>query len=60
MGHPLAALQWVANHLAGRGRALRCGDVVISGSLVTSKFPKAGDTLRFEADGLGAVELRVT
>ena len=59
MGHPLAALQWVANHLAGRGRALRRGDVVISGSLVTSKFPKAGDHLRFEAGELGAVELRV-
>lgn len=59
MGHPLAALQWVANHLAGRGRALRRGDVVISGSLVTSKFPKAGDQLRFEAGELGAVELRV-
>lgn len=60
MGHPLAALQWVANHLAGRGRALRRGDYVISGSLVTSKFPKAGDLLRFEAGALGAVELRVT
>ena len=40
-------------------RALRSGDVVISGSLVTSKFPKAGDRLRFEAGELGAVELRV-
>jgi len=59
MGHPLAALQWVANHLAGRGQALRRGDWVISGSLVTSKFPRPGDTLRFEAGGLGAVELRV-
>lgn len=60
MGHPLAALQWVANHLASRGRGLRRGDVVISGSLVTSKFPRAGDALRFETDGLGAIELRVT
>jgi 2-keto-4-pentenoate hydratase len=60
MGHPLAAVQWVANHLAGRGLGLRRGDVVISGSLVTSKFPGAGDLLRFEAGALGAVELRVT
>ena len=60
MGHPLAALQWVANHLRSRGQGLRRGDVVISGSLVTSKFPKAGDVLRFEAGALGAVELRVT
>lgn len=60
MGHPLAALAWVANHLAGRGEGLRGGDVVITGSLVTSKFPRAGDRVRFEAGALGAVELQVT
>jgi 2-keto-4-pentenoate hydratase len=60
MGHPFAALAWVANHLAHRTSALRRGDIVITGSLVTSKFPRPGDRLRFEAQGLGAVELRVT
>jgi 2-keto-4-pentenoate hydratase len=60
MGHPLAALQWIANHLSARGHALRRGDIVICGSLVTSKFPAAGDVLRFEAGPLGAVELQVT
>jgi 2-keto-4-pentenoate hydratase len=60
LGHPLAAVQWVANHLAARGQGLRHGDVVISGSLVTSKFPGTGDWLRFDAGALGVVELRVT
>ena len=59
MGHPLDALAWLANHLAARGLGLWRGDVVITGSLVTSKFPKAGDLVRFEAGALGAVELRV-
>jgi 2-keto-4-pentenoate hydratase len=59
MGHPLDALTWLANHLASRGLGLWRGDVVITGSLVTSKFPKAGDLVRFEAGGLGAVELHV-
>jgi 2-keto-4-pentenoate hydratase len=59
MGHPLDALAWIANHLAARGLGLWRGDVVITGSLVTSKFPKAGDTIRFEAGALGAVELAV-
>jgi 2-keto-4-pentenoate hydratase len=59
LGHPLAALAWVANHLAGRGRRLRRGDVVITGSLVRSQFPRAGDLLRFDAGALGAVELQV-
>ncbi len=60
MGHPFAALAWVANHLAHRAGCLRRGDIVITGSLVTSKFPRPGDRLCFEAQGLGAVELRVT
>lgn len=59
MGHPLTALAWVANHMAGRGRRLRKGDVVITGSLVSSKFPQPGDLVRFEADPLGSIELRV-
>jgi len=59
MGHPLDALAWLANHLAARGLGLWRGDIVITGSLVTSKFPKAGDAIRFEAGDLGAVELRV-
>jgi 2-keto-4-pentenoate hydratase len=60
MGHPFAALAWVANHLASRGHGLRSGDIVITGSLVTSKFPQAGDRIRFEAGALGSVELQVT
>ena len=59
MGHPLDALTWLANHLAARGLGLWRGDVVITGSLVRSKYPKAGDLVRFEAGALGAVELHV-
>ena len=59
MGHPLDALAWISNHLASRKLGLWRGDVVITGSLVTSKFPKAGDLVRFEAGALGAVELKV-
>jgi 2-keto-4-pentenoate hydratase len=57
MGHPLEALAWVANNLASRGLGLWRGDVVITGSLVTSKFPRAGDRIRWEAGALGAVAL---
>ena len=59
MGHPLDALAWIVNHRAARGLGLRRGDVVITGSLVTSKFPKAGDVVRFEAGALGSVELHL-
>lgn len=32
MGHPLNALFWLATALLERGRTLRCGDVVVTGS----------------------------
>ncbi len=60
MGHPFEALAWVANNLARRGKHLRAGQIVITGSLITSKFPKAGDAIRFELGALGGVELAVT
>ena len=59
MGHPLEALTWVANNLASRGLGLWRSDVVITGSLVTTKYPKGGDKIRFEAGAIGAVELQV-
>lgn len=59
MGHPFAALAWVANNLAQRGKHLRAGQFVITGSLVTSKFPKAGDSVGFDLGALGSVQLRV-
>lgn len=59
MGHPFNAVAWVADHLAAHGRGLLRGDVVITGSLVTTKYAKAGDLIKFAVDGLGEVELRV-
>jgi 2-keto-4-pentenoate hydratase len=59
MGHPLDAVAWVANHLAAHGRGLVFRDVVITGSMITSKAVQAGDLVRFSVESLGDVELRV-
>jgi 2-keto-4-pentenoate hydratase len=59
LGHPLVPLTWLANHLAGSGRALRAGDVVLTGSVAPTRFPQAGDMLSFDLGGVGTVELRI-
>jgi 2-keto-4-pentenoate hydratase len=59
MGHPFEALAWVANHLARESRGLVFRDVVITGSMITTKTVKAGDLVRFELERLGSVELAV-
>ena len=60
LGHPFEPLIWLARHLAERGEALRTGEIVMTGSLVPTRFPAAGDSLRFSLAGLGAVEMAVT
>jgi 2-oxo-3-hexenedioate decarboxylase/2-keto-4-pentenoate hydratase len=59
MGNPLEALAWIANDLASRGLGLWRSDIVITGSLVPSRYPEAGDVVRFDAGALGSVELAV-
>jgi len=59
MGHPLDAVAWLADHLASVGRGLLRGDVVITGSIVTTKAVTPGDRVQFDVDGLGGVELQV-
>jgi 2-keto-4-pentenoate hydratase len=59
MGHPFDAVAWLADNLAARGRSLVRGQVVITGSLVTTKRVKAGDRVKFSVSGLGTVQLAV-
>ncbi|HSP24639.1 MAG TPA: fumarylacetoacetate hydrolase family protein [Saliniramus sp.] len=56
LGHPFEPLLWLARHLVHRGETLAAGDIVMTGSLVPTRFPAAGDRYRFSLDGLGTVE----
>ena len=59
MGHPLEPLAWLANALADQGRELKAGMVVITGSIVSPKWLKSGDSALIEIEGLGKAELSV-
>lgn len=59
MGHPLDVVVWLVRHLARRGERLKGGQLVMTGSLVTSKFPKPGEIYAFEIDGLPPVAVGV-
>ena len=60
LGHPFIPLTWLANHLAALGAGLSAGEIVLTGSLVTTRFPMIPGQFRFEIAGLGAVEVVVT
>ena len=59
MGHPFEALAWLANGLASRGRGLRAGEIVMTGSIVATKWPSAGDEIVVAIDALGEVRLNL-
>jgi 2-keto-4-pentenoate hydratase len=59
LGHPFHAVAWLAGHLGSTGTPLRAGDVIMTGSIITTKFPDRPTRYRYEVSGLGAVELGV-
>jgi 2-keto-4-pentenoate hydratase len=59
MGHPLESLAWLANLLASRGRGMRAGEIVITGSALATRFPEAGDEVAYRIAGLGEATVRV-
>jgi 2-keto-4-pentenoate hydratase len=54
---PAATLAWLANHLAERGRDLKAGMVVITGSLIPTVSIASGERAVFTVDGLGEIAM---
>jgi 2-keto-4-pentenoate hydratase len=59
MGHPFEGLAWLANLLAGRGRGMQAGEIVITGSALRTRFPEVGDRITYRIEGLGETSVRV-
>jgi 2-keto-4-pentenoate hydratase len=53
LGHPLAALAWLANLRAAHGKPLRAGTFVLLGSVVETRWLAPGDLVEIAIEGLG-------
>ena len=60
LGHPLEALAWLANNLVERGNSLRQGDIVMTGSMVETRWLEAGDWVDVTIDRLGVAAVSLT
>lgn len=59
LGHPLAALVWLAGMRSARGQPLRAGEFVLLGSLVQTHWVGSGDVVHVESPQLGSVSARI-
>ena len=59
MGHPFEPLAWLANNAIARGRPLKAGALVMTGSIVPTRFLEAGNRAVYTHEALGRVELEI-
>ena len=59
LGHPAASVAWLVRRLAGSGRGLQAGHLIISGGLTGPVDLLPGTSVVVEIDRLGSVSMRV-
>ena len=59
LGHPLEALTWLVNTITAQGKDIHKDMVVMTGTMIATKFVVPGDNLKFSVDGLGEVSISV-
>ena len=57
--HPLNSVLYLVNNLIKRGRKLYAGDIVLTGSISTTCWPKNGDKVEAHVDKLNTVSLNI-
>ncbi|HEX2891745.1 2-oxo-3-hexenedioate decarboxylase [Vineibacter terrae] len=58
LGHPLAAVAMMANHLGVRGQHIPAGSFVMTGGVTEAVAVEPGDTINARFQDLGAVSMR--
>ncbi|MCA0176488.1 MAG: 2-oxo-3-hexenedioate decarboxylase [Proteobacteria bacterium] len=58
LGHPLAAVAMLANHLGARGQEIPAGTFVMTGGVTEAIAVKAGDSVAVRFQDLGTVSMR--
>ncbi|BAT59467.1 2-keto-4-pentenoate hydratase [Variibacter gotjawalensis] len=60
LGDPVNSLAWLCEHLAGRGKRLRKGEIVLTGSLVKTRFPQGPTAYRYDLSDIGSISVQIT
>ena len=57
--HPLNSVVYLVNNLIKRGRKLLAGDIVLTGSISTTCWPKIGDKVEAKIEKLNSVSINI-
>lgn len=58
LGHPLEAVAWLANSKNAEGGELSAGEIILTGSLVETKWPEtSGDLITVQVSELGSLDI---
>ena len=57
--HPLNSVLYLVNNLIKRGRNLYAGDIVLTGSISTTCWPKSGDKVEAHIEKLNSVSMNI-
>lgn len=59
LGHPVNALHWLVNNVAGRGLDVRKGEMITTGTWTGVHIARPGDAVCADFGELGRIELRI-
>lgn len=60
LGDPFNSVAWIANFLNERGKQLEAGQLIMTGSTFATMFPKVGDSISYEINDVGKIEIKIT
>lgn len=60
LGHPAAAVAWLANKLGSFGVALKANEIILSGAVTAAADADQGDVFTASFHGLGSLNLKFT
>jgi 2-keto-4-pentenoate hydratase len=59
LANPIGSLVWVVNHVTGLGETVAAGEPIITGSVIKTRYPEAGDKVVYDVGGLAEVSIAV-
>lgn len=59
LSDPLGSLAWMVTLITGQGQTVKAGEIVITGSVIRTRYPVGGERISFDIAGKSSVSLTI-